>query len=263
MGILGSMSEERQRHRQIIGQSKLGLVLRVHQTPSALRLSARPDPLLLYVVLGTASVAGFAWAVASSLEVSAHGLLVLALLFSPVISLLALQNLRVHSSCVLDRERDVLEIEEQSFLRRTTKRLPLRDVEAIAVRALPGPPLLGSVASFGLYVVMKDAEYLAASSNHEAALSRDGWRVARFLGVPLETPMGLPPPAQHRASLGLIVTAAALYLVPTVLTLSALVVLFERLPGVEPSALVLVGAIIVSQLGAILSFAYYRARRPH
>jgi hypothetical protein len=253
--------ERRQRRR--IGNPKSGLVLRVHQAPEALRLSTRPDPLLLYVVLGTAAAVGIIWAVASSFHVSWLGLLVFVALFSPVICLLVLHTVRIRATCVLDRERGTLEIDEQSYTRRLHQSYPLRDVEAIAVRMLHSGPLLGTASTFGLFMLMPQIEYLAAASNNESSLSQDAWRVSRFLGVSLETPMGQEQSGQHGVPIGLMLVTIALYLVPTLLTISSLILLFERLPNVQPSVLALLGAIIVSQFGAILAFAYYRARRPY
>jgi hypothetical protein len=260
---LASVIAEDRQPRRLIGDTKFGLTLSLHQAPNAMRLSARPDPMLLYVVLGTATAIGIAGTILTSFEASAVGLVVLALLFSPVVCLLAWHNLRVRTTCVLDRDSGTLEIDEQSYTRRVRESYPLQEVSAVAVRAMPDAPLLGSALSFGLFFIMPQVAYLAACSNNEAALSQDAWRVSRFLGVELETPLGVEPMYRNRVSLGLMLVTFGLYLVPTLLTITALIIVFERLPDIEPSLLGLVGAIIVSQVGAILAFAYYRARRPY
>jgi hypothetical protein len=259
---LASTIAQNREQRRLIGDPKFGLILRINQVPNALRLSARPDPLLLYIVLGTAVAVGIVGSIASSFAVSGLGFLVLALLFSPMILLLALQNLRIRTTCVLDRDRAVIEIDEQSYTRRVRESYPLREVESIAVRILPDGPLLGTAFSFGLFIVMGNVEYLAACSNNEVTLSQDAWRLSRFLGTPLETPLGQARVQRRHVPVGLFLVSSAIYLVPTFLAIAALILLFEQVPNVEPSLLALLGAIMVSQIGAILAFAYFRARRP-
>jgi hypothetical protein len=217
--------------------------------------------MLLYVVVGTAAVVGIAGTIFSAREANAVGLILFALLFSPVICLLALNNLWVRTTCVFDRNRELVEIDEQSYTRRVHESYPLHDVSSIAVRALPDARLLGSALNFGLVIVMPQVEYLAACGNNEAILSQAALHVSRFLGVQLETPLGTAQVSRHHVSPGLVLVPLALYLFPTFLTISALVVLYERLPNVQPSLVGLVGAIVVSQVGAILAFTYYRARR--
>jgi hypothetical protein len=259
--LASAIAEDRQ-PRRLIGRSKFGLALSMHATPDAMQLTARPDPLLLYVALGTAVTVEVAGTVVSTFETGTVSLLIFALLFSPVICLLVLHNVRVRTTCVLDRNRGVLQINEQSYTRRVHESYPLEHVHAVAVRALPDAPMLGTALSFGLIIVMPRVDYLVACSNNEAALSQDAWRVSRFLGVPLETPLG-PAQIRRHVSIGLILASLALYLTPTLLTISALIVVFEHFPNIAPSLLGLVGAIVVSQFGAILALAYYRAGRHH
>jgi hypothetical protein len=44
--------------RRVIGEPKAGLALRIQQTPVSMSLAGRPDPLLLYVVIGAALAMG-------------------------------------------------------------------------------------------------------------------------------------------------------------------------------------------------------------
>ncbi len=231
--------------------------------PDLVRLSARPDPLLLYVVLGTAVGVGITGAVATSFQEGIAGFLGFSLLFSPVICLLALNNMRIRSTCTLDKARGVVEIDEQTYTRRVQETFPLREVDVVAVRMLPNAPLLGTASTYGLFIGMRGADYLAACSNNETSLSQDAWRVSRFLGVPLETPLGPAPAGRRRLSYWRMLAAAAIYLIPTLLTVTALVVLFQRLPIAQYSFLGLLGAIIVAQVGAILALTYYQSRGPY
>jgi hypothetical protein len=248
--------------RRQIGNPKFGLALRIRVQADAMQLTAHPDPLLLYVVIGAAVAVGIGGGIVSSFREGIVGFLAFVLLFSPVITLLALNTARVRNWCVLDKARGLLEIDEQSYTRRVQESYPLRDVESIAVRVLPNAPLLGTANSFGLFICMRQIEYLAACSHNEGALSQDAWRMSRFLGVPLETPIGPVAVRPRRLSYRPILTAAAIYLVPTVLTVTGLLALFDRVPVAQPSFIGLLGAIIVSQVAAMLALAYYQTRRP-
>jgi hypothetical protein len=163
---------------------------------------------------------------------------------------------------VLDKERDTLQIDEQSYTRRVQEVYPLEDVAAVKVRRMPSGPLAGGGWCFGLFLALRDAEYFTACSNNEATVGQDAWRISRFLGVPLEAPMYEEPEAS-RARLRPVITTALLYLLPVVLAISALLLLFDQLPGIEPRLAGLLGAVVISQIGAILAFAYQRTRKPY
>jgi hypothetical protein len=60
-----------------------------------------------------------------------------------------------------------------------------------------------------------------------------------------------------------LLTAGVVYLVPIVIAISALVFLLDQLPGIEPSFAGLLSAVVISEIGAMLAFAYYRSRRPY
>ena len=62
---------------------------------------------------------------------------------------------------------------------------------------------------------------------------------------------------------GVLLTAGVVYLVPIVIAISALVFLLDQLPGIEPSFAGLLSAVVISEIGAMLAFAYYRSRRPY
>jgi hypothetical protein len=60
-----------------------------------------------------------------------------------------------------------------------------------------------------------------------------------------------------------VLTAAVVYLVPIVIAISALVLLLDQMPGIEPSLAGLLSAVVISEIGALLAFAYYRSGRPY
>ncbi|MBM2811521.1 MAG: hypothetical protein HW416_2280 [Chloroflexi bacterium] len=248
--------------RKIIGNPKSGLSLQVQQTPTVMTLMGRPDPLLLYVVVAASIAVGIIGTVASSPRVGIATFLTFALLFSPLICIVVFNATRLKTLCVLDQAEEVLKIDEQSYTRRVQEVYPLADVVSVLVRRLPSAPLAGGASTYGLFFGMQDVEYLAASSNTEATVEQDAWRISRFLGVPIEPALVNQPVPGHSQPRVLFMTAA-LYLLPILLAISALVLLFDQIPGVDSSSAGLLGAIVVSQIGAIVAFAYYGTRRPY
>jgi hypothetical protein len=248
--------------RKVIGDPKAGLTLRIVQTPTTMSLEALPDPLMLYIVIAAAIIAGIVGAVASSPKAGVVSFLTLVLIFSPLLCVLAFNAIRVRSRCFLDRERDVLRIDERSYTRRFQAEHHLEEVEGVAVRKMPSGPLSGGPWSFGLFLVLRDADYMAAWGNNEATIVQDAWRISRFLDLPLETPEEQAPDGEPRRR-GVVMTTAMLYLLPIVLAISALVFVSQEMPGVVPTLAGFLGAIVISQIGAILAVAYYRMRRPY
>jgi len=223
-------------------------------------LASRPDPLLLYAVIAAAAVMGVVGGIATSPNGGVLSFLMFSLLFSPLICVLAFNALRIKTLCTFDKDAAELRIDERSFTRRIQEIYPLDTVESVSVRRLPSAPL-GGASSYGLFVGLRDSEYLAASSNDEATLGQDAWRLSRFLGLPLEMPRLAEGSRRTRARV--LLTAAVVYLVPIVVAISALVFLLDQLPVMEPSLAGLLTAVVISEVAAMLAFAYYRSRRPY
>lgn len=248
--------------RKVIGDPKFGLTLRIRQSPAEMSLAARPDPLLLYLVAAAAVTLGVIGAVLGSPREGLATFLTFSLLFSPLICVLAFNAVRIRTSCILDRQTGTVQIDEQSYTRRVQAVYPLEDVTGVVLRRLPAAPFTGGSWSFGVFLCLLDADYLAASSNNEATVGQDAWRISRFLDVPLEAPVG-EEPQSGAARPGVIVITAILYFMPIALAMTALVFLLERLPGIEPRLAGLLSVVIISQVGVMLAFAYYRTRRPY
>jgi len=248
--------------RKVIGDPKFGLTLRIRQSPAEMSLEARPDPLLLYVVVAAAVALGVIGALLSSPREGLATFLTFSLLFSPLICVLSFNAIRVRTSCVLDRQTSTVRIDEQSYTRRVQEVYSLEEVTGVLLRRLPAAPFTGGSVSFGLFLALTDADYLAASSNNEATVGQDAWRISRFLDVPLDAPVGEEPSAGAPRP-GVIAITAILYFMPIALAMAALLFLLERLPGIEPRLAGLLGVVIISQIGAMLAFAYYRTRRPY
>jgi hypothetical protein len=156
----------------------------------------------------------------------------------------------------------VLQIDEQSYTRRVQEVHPLDEVEAVVVRKMPSGPLSGGPWSFGLFLALREADYMAAWGNNEATIGQDAWRISRFLGVPLETPPEeLEEGGRNRGRV--VVTTALLYLLPIVLAVTALWFVSYEVPGMTPTLAGFLGAVVISQIGAILAVVYYRMRRPY
>lgn len=248
--------------RKVIGESKTGLAVRIQQSHGAMSIAGQPDPLLLYVVVGASVVVGIIGSIASSPREGIVSFAMFALLFSPLICVLIFHSMRVKTLCVLDKDEGLLHIDEHSYMRGVQEVYPLEEVVCVTVRRLPSAPLAGGAATYGLFLGLRDADYLVSSSTNEATVGQDAWRISRFLGVPIETPAA-------RASEGgvnqarLLVTTAFLYLMPILLATLMLIFIFERVPGIEPSLAGLLGAVVISQIAAMIAFAYYRTRRPY
>ncbi|HZT06306.1 MAG TPA: hypothetical protein VFC51_04700 [Chloroflexota bacterium] len=247
--------------RRVIGDPKAGLTLRISETPTTMTLEARPDPVMLYIVLAAAGAAGLIGTLASSPPAGVLSFLALVFLFLPLISVLAFNAVRIRCVSVIDRERDTLEIQEQSYTRRSRDVHPLEDVEGVQVRKMPPGPLSGGAWAFGLFLVLRDADYLAAWSNNEVTIGQDAARIARFLDVPLETPADIAEAGRNRTRV--VLTTGILYLIPILLAISALAFISQDMPGIQPSLAGFLGAVMISQVGALLAFGYYRMRRPY
>lgn len=248
--------------RKVIGDPKSGLALRIRQTPSQMSLSGRPDALLLFSVIAAAILFGILGAVALSPGAGVVSFVTFAMLLSPLIAVLVFNALRVKTLCVFDRDEGVLHIDERSYTRRIQEVYPLEEVESVSVRRLPSTPLAGGASSYGLFVGLREADYLAACSNNEGTVGQDAWRLSRFLGVPLNA-SPVEEGEQERPRPRHIVMAVLLYLIPTIVAISVLVWIFDQVPGIEPAFAGLLSAVAISEIAAILAFLYYRTRRPY
>ena len=248
--------------RKMIGDPKFGLTLRIRQGPGIMSLEAHPDPLLLYTVIAASVTLGVIGSLLSSPREGLVTFLTFALLFSPLICVLTFNAIRVRATCVLDRQRGTVQIDEQSYTRRVQEIYPIEEVASVVVRRLPAAPFTGGGLAYGLFLGFRDVDYLAACSNNEVTVGQDAWRISRFLDVPLETPIH-EEPETGRARPSVIAITAILYFMPIALAMTALMLLLEQLPGIEPRLAGLLGAVIISQIAAMLAFAYYRTRRPY
>ncbi|MEA2641819.1 MAG: hypothetical protein QOF51_3213 [Chloroflexota bacterium] len=248
--------------RKVIGEPKAGLNLQIWQAQNTMTLNGRPDPLLLYVVLAASVVMGAVGGVVFSPKEGVVSFLAFALLFSPLITVLVFNAVRVKTLCTLDLERGVLEIEEQSYTRRVRELYPLDEIGAVVVRRLPSAPFAGGTSCHGIFLALRNADYLAACSYNESAVNQDAWRVSRFLGIPLET-LGQEVPERTASHSWLIITTAAIYVVPVVAAVLILLLFLNQLSTPEPTLVGLMGAVVISQIGAMIAFAFYRTRRPY
>ena len=248
--------------RKVIGDPKSGLALQVEHTPDVLAFVGRPDPLLLEVVLGVLVCVGIFGSIAASPREGILGFFLLAFLFFPLICVLTFNAVRVRTRCVLDKPSGVVRIDERSYTRRVRESYALDQIDSVAVRRMPSAPLTGDALTYGVFLALPHADYLLAASTNEHAIGQDALRVSRFLSIPFEV-QNDDDPVPARTRVGLLVTLALVYLLPIVIATAVLVFILDQLPRVEPSLIGLLGAVVISQLGAIIAYAYYRARRPY
>jgi len=246
---------------KVIGEPKFGLRLRVEQGSFSLTLEARPDPFTLYIVIGAALAVGVFGGLLFSPKQGLVTFIVFSLLFLPLIGILLLNKMRVRCTCVLDRGRGLLQIDEQSLTRRIQEVYQLDDVGAVIVRRLPSSPLAGSAWSYGLFLDLGAVEYLAACSNSEQTVGQDAWRISRFLSIPLE--VASAPSQERQTYRRLFATAIVVYVLPVVLAVATLLLILQQAPGIDAAFAGLLSALLISQIGAILAFIYYRTQRPY
>src|SRR4051794_34710586 len=85
--------------RKVIGDPKAGLALRIRQTADAMTLEGRPDPALLAVVVAVSLIAGVIGSIAGSPSQGVVSFVLFALLFSPLLTVLIFNALRIKTQC--------------------------------------------------------------------------------------------------------------------------------------------------------------------
>lgn len=246
--------------RRVIGEPKAGLALQIRQTPTQFSVTGRPDPALLIVVVAAAVALGFIGAAASSPREGVAAFAAFGLLFSPIVAVLVFNALRVRTRCLLDKERDLFQFDEQWYAHRVQEVHSLSEVVGVSVRPLPAGPFLAGSPWYGAFLDLETGDYLAISGIDEDAVGQNAWRLAQFVGVPLE----LPVPdqiARDGVSAGVVAATGVIYALPITVAVLVLAVVLDQLPGPEPTVVGLVAAVVISQIGAILAYAYYRTRR--
>jgi hypothetical protein len=243
---------------ELLGAPKSGFKLSADVTPATLMLSSRLDPALLYLVVGAAVLLGL---VGAALAAPARVVLeagLFAALFSPIALFLVVSALRIRASCAVDLERGRLRLAESRYLGGWERSYRIEDVGPVLLLSTAPASLPRIGRNYLLCLALPDGAYLLGESPAEESLLLVGRLLAQFLGVPLERheQAVVAAPGRRRFVVG-----ALLYAVPVTAAVAALSISIPELGSnwVFPTTL---AAIVLSQVGAILTLLYYRRRVP-
>jgi hypothetical protein len=244
---------------ELLGAPKSGLKLSVDVAPTRLILSSRPDPALLYLVLGAAALLGILGAVLAAPARAALEAGLFAALVSPIALFLVVSGLRLRATCTVDCQRNELRLKERRYFSEWEHIYPLEDVGAVFLLTAPPSGPLDAGRSYQLCLAVPDGAYVLAESRGAGSLESTGRLLARFLGVSLER--GGHTVVRTSAGRRRLLVGVVLYAVPATL---AVAFLSLSIPGrasawVFPTTL---AAIVLSQVGALLTLLYYRRRTP-
>lgn len=248
------------RSKRVVGFSKSGLSVALTERPGQLVFRGRADPLLLYLAIGGALGLGL---LASILRSPAQGFIssfLFSALFSPLLLFLIYSTLRLRTHCVISKADGSVYIRERSFRREYSLTLPIADLTGVVVQSRSQMPVVGGPESYSLYLETPDARYPVLVGYDESAVQRLAERVGEQLKLPL-IPLVWDVAEEGQGVRGkVLATTALLYLAPTLLGIAIIYLASPEVSTADRLMLTSLGAIVLSQLGAILAFAYYRSR---
>jgi len=243
----------------LLGAPKSGLKLSVEVAPTQLVLRSRPDPALLYLVLGAAALLGIFGAVLAAPARAALEAGLFAALVSPVALFLVVSGLRLRATCTVDCARNELRLKERRYLGEWEHVYPLEELGAVFLLAAPPSGPLDAGRTYQLCLAVPDGAYVLAESGSLGALESTGRLLARFLGVPLER--GGHTVVRRSAGRRRLLIGVLLYAIPITI---AVALLSLSIPdrGSTWTFPTTLAAIVLSQVGALLTLLYYRRRAP-
>ena len=242
-----------------LGAPKSGFKLSVDVEPTRLVLRSRPDPALLYLVIGAAVLLGLFGALLAAPARAALEAGLFAALFSPIAVFLVLSAARLRATCTVDCERNELRLRERRYLGNWERVYPLEQVGAVFLVAAPPSGPLDAGRTYQLCLAVPDGAYVIAESAGAASLESAGRLVARFLGEPLDRDgraVVRAPAGRRRLLVGVLLYAVPITVILAMLSLS---IPEHGSSWVFPTTL---AAIVLSQVGALLTLLYYRRRVP-
>jgi hypothetical protein len=242
----------------LLGAPKSGFKLSLDVEPTQLTLRSRLDPALLYLVVGAAVLLGILGALLGAPDRSVVEAGLFAALFSPIALFLVVSAARLRATCVVDRERDELRLQERGYWGGWEQRYPLEQVGAVLLLTTPPSGPLGAGRSYLLCLAVGDGAYVLAEARYTQSLEPAGRLLARFLGVPLDrNDQVVLSTAQRRRLL----VGVLLYVVPVTAAVALLGISIPE-SGDSWAFSTTLSAIVLSQVGALLTLLYYRRRKP-
>ncbi len=244
---------------EFLGAPKSGFKLSVDVAPMRLVLYSRPDPALLYLVLGAAVLLGLLGALLAAPARAALEAGLFAALFSPIAVFLVVSAARLRATLTVDCEEEELRLKERRYLSEWEHIYPLERVGPVFLVAAPPSGPLDAGHTYQLCLGVPDGAYVIAESPGPQSLEWAGRLLARFLRVPLERDGHTV--VRRAAGRRRLLVGVLLYAVPVtiVLALLSLSIPERGSTWVFPTTL---AAIVLSQVGALLTLLYYRRRLP-
>jgi len=247
--------------RAVLGIPKEGL--RITVVPALQRRTYRggADPALLLLVVGTMAAVSVVGALALSPREGLTAAFGFAFLFAPLLVFALVGLARLHSECVVDRATGRIEIRERSYRGGFTTAVRLADVADVRLVVKAVPPIVGSAERYCVYVRLPRGDYQVLAASTASYAEREGEALAIFMGVAFGYGVEAAAAAGWRREplpWGGWALALALYAAPVLLVAGGAYLVFLSQPLSERLMLTSLGAIVASQVGAILAFAYRR-----
>lgn len=256
------MEPETSKPKPVVGTSKSGLRVSLQAQKEQIVLRGRADPLLLYLAIGAALGLGL---LASILRSPIQGFVssfIFSALFSPILLFLIYSTLRLRTHCVISKPEGSVFITERSYSGVWSKTIPLSELTGMVVTARSQLPIVGGPETYSLYLETDDMRYLVLVGYDEGAVQRIAERLGEGLRLPVKL-VGFADPSNGVQVPGrLLATTTVLYLAPPLVAIAAIYLAFRDAPVPDRLMITSVGAIVLSQLGAILAFGYYHSREP-
>ncbi|MBI2755194.1 MAG: hypothetical protein HYX52_00635 [Chloroflexi bacterium] len=240
------------------GFPKSGLRVEPEEDGSRLSYSGRADPLLLYVVFGTAFVVAFGGSIIVSPVYGLAGVMLLSILFLPLLVFAALGALRLSTTCSILRSEQRIAVAERSYAATLRRQWPLDALRSALILIRPPSGFASSASTYDLYLDFGGEQYLVTSSLSERSIRREAQRIARFVGCAVRTERLV---AQvRRASIRHVVLVALLFVLPLVGSTVGFAYLLRDQRPTNSLMIVSMSALVVCQVGAILAYGFNRSR---
>ena len=250
--------------RPVMGMPKAGLRIAIQERPQQRIFHGLASPALLYLVVGTALGLGALGKVTLSPERGSINSLAFSVLFSPVILFVVYGALRLRSSCVVDRQRGRIRVRERSYFSRFEADFALDTAIEVRLAVRPETPIVGTPARYGVYLRLPGGFYQVLAANTEDDAEREADKLAIFMELPVR--QDAPPESEdgfeERGPVpwGAWFATVLVYAAPIAVAVAAVYMIFRDVSLPERLMITSLSAIILSQIGAILAFAYNRSR---
>lgn len=240
---------------------KSGMRVWLDERPGQVMLRGQADPVLLYLAVGGALGLGLLASILRSPMQGVVSSFIFSGLFSPLLIFLIYTTLRLRSSCVVSKSEGRVFVNERSYRGVESFSIPIADLTGLVVVARSQLPIVGGPESFTLYLETEGLRYAALVGYDEASVQRIAERLSEHLRLPVQTVGPDDPGNTVRLCGRVLALTAVLYLVPPLAAIAAIYLAFKDAPLPERLMITSVGAIMLSQLGAILAFGYFRSRQ--